>query len=190
MNRTKIMMIVIVFILVIPFFANAQSLYGDFVKPPTDIQRGFYMGTDLSLLFFLGSNGAIKNPGYALTFFTGVDIFKYLAFEAMFRSGISSALKIDPLEGGIYSFFGNGLFRGFYPLGRFYPFIDIGGGIVFTHPEYDFGLGKTWNMEIGWGVEYFTYQRQFSIKFRNSYVHIPGRIPEAMTLGLSLKYTF
>ena len=141
--------------------ARSQSLYGDFVKPPTDIQRGFFIGAESGMSFFLDSGGTVENPGYSIAFFSGADIIKYLA--AMAKIGItlnSAAREYEQLQGGMYSFTANGLLRGFYPLGRIYPFIDFGGGLFFTHPEYVAGIGKKWDLEFGFGVEYFTYQRQ------------------------------
>lgn len=171
--------------------AHAQTtLYGDYIKPPTDIQRGFYMGTGTGLVFFLGSSGAIQNPGYALSVFMGTDIGKYLSLEGRFTSSINKAIDIAPLNGGIYFFMGNGLLRGTLPIKRIFPFVDIGGGIVFTHPDFAQGLSKKWDMEFGFGAEYYTFQRHFSLILRNSYTYIPDEFPDAFILSLIMKYTF
>lgn len=185
----KILILSFVFI-TIPSFSFGESLYGDFVKPPTDYQRGFYMGTDSGLLFFLGTNGKIQNPGYSVSFMLGYDFSKYLSIESRFMSGINNAEKTEPLNGGIYTFQCNEIIRGFYPINRFFPFVDLGMGLFFTKPDYEAGSNYKYNIEVGWGAEYYTYQRHFSLALRGSYLYVPGNLPEALVFSLMLKYTF
>jgi hypothetical protein len=192
MNKHNIYKIFIlaVFLLYIPTLSFAQSLYGDFVKPPTDFKRGFYMGTDSGLIFFLSTNGIVKNPGYNLAFFLGHDLSKYLSIEGRFRAAISSTETVFPLNGGMYAYQGNGLMRFSLPIKRFFPFVDAGAGVFLTDPDYETGIGTKYNIELGFGAEYYTYQRHFSMSLRGSYIYVASRIPDALVFNLCLKYTF
>ena len=187
----KLKIFIIMGIICCPALLSAQSLYGDFVKPPTDFKRGFYMGTDSGIIFFIGTKGLVKNPGYNLAFFTGYDISRFVSVEGRFRAAINSTDPlVQPLNGGMYSFIGNGLFRFSYPIHRVFPFLDFGAGIFVTDPEYEFGISKKYDIEIGYGAEYYTYQRHFSMVFRSSYIYVAGILPDALVFNLALKYTF
>lgn len=168
---------------------NAQSLYGDFVKPPRDFKRGFYMGSDSGLIFFLKSYGVLESPGYNHGFFLGYDVFDFMSVEAKFRGIITNAMRESSLTGGMLAFAFNGLLRFNYPIKRIFPFIDIGGGYFFTRPTYPNGTKSTYNMEFGFGAEYYTFQRHFSMALRSAYIYI-NKLPDAMAVNLNFKYTF
>jgi hypothetical protein len=168
--------------------AHPDSLFGEFKRLPDDIERGFSLGADFGVLFL--TNDIVKNPGFQMCFTTGYDLSKYLSLEGVYTLGINEAPINKLYKGGIYTVLADLAVKGQYPLGRLYPFVEIGGGIFYSRPEVEVSKNYKVNIMISAGAEYYTYLRHYSLYAKTSYFYITGVDTDAITMSGGLKYTF
>ena len=179
--------------LLTPFASHADQIFGEFKRLPDDIERGFSVGADFGALFLTGDKRTSQNPGFQLAFTTGYDIMKYLSIEGIYILGIQEAAPPpfdNVLRGGVNWFMFNLAAKGEYPMGRWAPFMEVGGGVVYTQPSFltDGSNYKT-NIMIGGGIEYYTYLRHYSLYVKTMY-HLIDLPVDMITLSAGLKYTF
>ncbi|HLG19234.1 MAG TPA: adventurous gliding motility protein CglE [Bdellovibrionota bacterium] len=178
-------------VLCFPRMGRGDELFGEFQRLPDQVERGFSVGFDFGLLFFTGEARTAKNPGFQLTFTTGYDLFKYLSLEGVYSIGINEASAGDfVLQGGVNTILLNLAAKAQYPLGRFYPFLEVGPGIHYSDPEFVPGQNNKINILIGGGIEYYTYLRHFSLYAKTSYYYILDVPVDTINIGAGLKYTF
>jgi hypothetical protein len=170
-----------------PQKASADTLFGEFQRLPDEIERGFSIGADFGLLFFTQDRGPVKNPGFQLAFTTGYDILKYLSVEGVYTLGINEIPPPAP-GGGVNSFQVNLAAKGQLPLGRLYPFVEVGPGILYAHPEFP-GGNKKMSILLAGGFEYYTLLRHYSLYMKATYFYIDLPVDALMVSG-GLKYTF
>ncbi|MFH1263353.1 MAG: adventurous gliding motility protein CglE [Pseudomonadota bacterium] len=194
--RTKILLTILLAagISGIPARSSADDLFGEFQRLPDAVERGFSMGADFGFLVITGGKaavGGVTNPGFQLAFTTGYDFTDLLTIEGVYTLGISEASPFDPvLQGGVNSFQFNLAGKAAYPLGRIYPFVEIGPGIWYSRPAYSpTAENKKLNILIGGGLEYYTMLRHYSLYLKATYFWINLPI-DAITFAGGLKYTF
>ncbi len=179
--------------LALPAISHADQIFGDFKRLPDDIERGFSVGADFGGLYLFGDTRTAQNPGFQLAFTTGYDIMKYFSIEGIYVLAIQEAAPppIDNvLKGGINWFIFNIAGKAQYPMGRWNPFIEAGGGIIYTQPSFTLsGENYKTNIIIGAGIEYYTYLRHYSL-YGKAFYHLMSLPVDAMTLSAGLKYTF
>lgn len=180
-------------ILILPGLARADQIFGDFKRLPDDIEQGFSVGADFGSILLTGERRTAQNPGFQLAFTTGYDIMKYISVEGNYILAIQEAAPppIDNvLEGGINWFIFNAVAKIQYPMNRWNPFIDVGGGVIYTKPSFTID-DKNFQMNIvfGAGIEYFTYLRHYSLYAKALY-HKMDLPVDAITISAGLKYTF
>lgn len=185
--------LILVLILVLPGLARADQIFGDFKRLPDDIEQGFSVGADFGSIFLTGERRTAQNPGFQLAFTTGYDIMKYISVEGNYILAIQEAAPppIDNvLEGGINWYILNAVAKIQYPMNRWNPFIDVGGGVIYTKPSFTID-DKNFQMNIvfGAGIEYFTYLRHYSLYAKVLY-HKMDLPVDAITISAGLKYTF
>lgn len=177
----------------LPGHAKADQIFGDFKRLPDDIEQGFSMGADFGSLFLTGDKRTAQNPGFQLAFTTGYDIMKYLSIEGIYVLGIQEAAPppVDNvLRGGVNWFMFNAVAKLQYPVGRWFPFLDLGGGIIYSDPSFTLdNKNYRTNIVIGAGIEYFTYLRHYSLYVKALY-HMMDLPVDAITASAGLKYTF
>jgi len=169
----------------------ADNLFGEFKRVPDTIERGFSVGADFGLLFITGDTKA-TNPGFQLSFNTGYDITKYLSVIGIYTLGINEAPPPpfdNVLRGGVNTFLFNLVARGQLPMGRMYPFVEFGPGIIYSTPEFDPGKNKKLSFLMAAGIEYYTFLRHYSLYLKGSY-HLVTLPIDALTFSGGLKYTF
>ena len=163
--RKTLVSIVLGFTLLVPAVSNADQIFGDFKRLPDDIERGFSMGADFGTLFLTGDRRTAQNPGFQLAFTTGYDIMKYLSVEGIYTLAIQEAAPPpfdNVLQGGVNWFIFDLAAKGQYPIGRWNPFVEAGGGIVYTQPSFTVaGDNYKTSIIIGAGGEYYTYLRHY-----------------------------
>lgn len=178
--------------------AQADSLFGEFQRLPTVLERGFSIGADFGLLYMTGTDPntdgkTVLNPGFQMSFPFGMDIQKYISIYLTPTLGISQADINDRiLTGGVNFFFFDASVRGQYPLGRWYPFVEVGGGIVYSRPGFEApGKASTQKIDIllAGGIEYYTLLRHYSLYAKATY-HKTGLPLDGLTAAFGLKYTF
>ncbi len=170
--------------------AQADNIFGEFKRLPDEIERGFSLGFDFGALFFTGEKRTVQNPGFSLAVTMGYDLFEYLSLEAISLVGISEADPQDPrLDGSVNTVLFNLAAKGQMPLGRFFPFIELGPGIHYSKPV--FVPGENWKMSIlgGAGIEYYTYLRHYSLFAKVMYLYSLQDV-DMFGLSLGLRYTF
>lgn len=191
--KNKLASIILGITLLIPAVSKADQIFGDFKRLPDDIERGFSMGADFGFWIANGERRTAQNPGFQLAFTTGYDIMKYLSVEGIYIMAIQEAAPppIDNvLRGGINWFSFNAALKGEYPIGRWAPFLEAGGGIVYTQPSTTLaGDNYKMNILVGAGAEYYTYLRHYSLYVKLLY-HMMDLPIDAMTVSAGLKYTF
>ncbi len=170
--------------------AHADQLFGDFKRLEDDKERGFSIGADIGMLNLTGRTLSAQNPGFQMAFNLGVDVLPYASIELINIIGINEASPFDILEGGVNSYIHVLAAKLQYPMNRWYPFAEIGGGVYYSNPDFNFE-DKTFfrNIMVGAGVEYYTFLRHYSFYARGQYHIIEGPI-NAWTLSAGLKYTF
>ncbi|MCB0308659.1 MAG: hypothetical protein KDD48_04755 [Bdellovibrionales bacterium] len=186
--KRKLGLIGIIFLLGV---SKGDNLFGEFERVPDTIERGFSIGADFGPLFITGDTKA-SNPGFQLAFTTGIDIFKYLSIEGIYTMGINEAPPPpfdNILRGGVNTFFFNIAAKGQYPIGRLYPFVEFGPGIIYSTPEYSPGENKKLSFLMAGGLEYYTYLRHYSLYAKATY-HLVTIPIDALSLSAGLKYTF
>jgi hypothetical protein len=194
MIKRNLWVLVTLFTLAFPFPGRADTLFGEFQRLPDEIERGFSIGADFGLLTYVGDKGAIKNPGFQLTFTTGYDLTHWLSLEGIYTLGLNeiSALATPTTVvrqgGGINTFQGNLAVKGELPLGRFFPFLELGPGIVYTRPDY-FGENKKLSVLAAFGIEYYTLLRHYSLYVKGTYTYVQLPIDQ-ISVAAGLKYTF
>ena len=170
--------------------ARSDELFGEFQRLPDQIERGFSIGFDFGLAFLTQESRSVSNPGFQLAFTTGYDLLDYLSLEGVYLIGIHEADPNDPvLEGGVNSFLFNLAAKGAFPLGRWYPFFEVGPGIHYSHPEFDPGEKYKLNILFGGGFEYYTYLRHYSLYVKGTYNYSQAPV-DFLTFSAGLKYTF
>lgn len=170
--------------------AKAENLFGEFKRVPQEIEKGFGVGFDFGFFILTGERRSASNPGFQLSFTTGYDFLRYLTLEGIYTLGINQASALDPvLSGGVNFFMFDGALKGALPLGRFYPFVEVGGGITHTRPDFSPGENNTMNLLIAGGVEYYTYLRHYSLYLKSTYYYVKLPI-DALTISAGIKYTF
>ena len=191
--KKKIATIVLGMTMLVPALSHADQIFGDFKRLPDDIERGFSMGADFGVLFTNGERRTAQNPGFQLAFTTGYDIMKYISIEGIYIMGIQEAAPPpldNVLRGGVNWFMFNLAAKGEYPIGRWAPFVELGGGIIYTNPSVNLaGDNYKTNILIGGGIEYYTYLRHYSLYVKGMY-HLTALPVDMMTLAGGLKYTF
>ncbi len=189
----KLALIVLGICFVLPTLARADQIFGEFKRLPDDIERGFSIGADFGAFFLTGDRRTAQNPGFLLSFTTGYDIMKYVSIEGIYMMGIIEAAPppIDNvLQGGVNWFIGNLAVKGQYPMGRWSPFLEAGGGIAHTNPETTLaGDNNKMNILIGGGAEYYTYLRHYSLYVKATYNMVSLPV-DLFTMSAGLKYTF
>jgi hypothetical protein len=191
--KNKLASIILGITILCPVFSYADQIFGDFKRLPDEIERGFSMGADFGGLFLDGDTRTAQNPGFSLAFTTGYDIMKYLSIEGIYTMGIQEAAPPpfdNVLKGGVNWFIFDAAIKGEYPIGRWAPFIEAGGGIVYSNPSF-LSSGENYKMDIliGGGIEYYTYLRHYSIYFKTLY-HMIDLPVNMLTVSGGLKYTF
>jgi len=188
--KKAILLHFVAFSLVFSQKAYSDNLFGEFKRLPDQIERGLSIGADFGFFYLTGQKGSVSNPGFQLAFTTGYDLFDYLSVEGVYILGINEASPNDPnLSGGVNTFLFNLALKGQYPLGRFYPFFEVGPGIHYSRPEFVPGENKKFNILFAGGLEYYTYLRHYSLYIKTSYSYIKLPI-DAVTVSAGLKYTF
>ena len=189
----KTFRIFLLLMFVAPLGARADQIFGDFKRLPDDVERGFSIGGDFGSLFLTGDSRTAQNPGFALSFTTGYDIMKYVSVEGIYILGIQEAAPPpfdNVLKGGVNWFLFNAAVKGQYPIGRWNPFVEAGGGIVYTNPSFTIDdQNYKLNILFGGGVEYYTYLRHYSLyaKVLFNKMDLPVNM---ITVSGGLKYTF
>jgi hypothetical protein len=191
MLRKTLLTLMALSIWVSPLRAGADELFGEFQRLPDAIERGFSLGTDFGLLYVTKDRRSTVNPGFQLAFTAGYDITKYLSIEGISTFGINEAAAADPvLQGGVNSYQFDLAAKGAFPLGRLYPFVEVGSGIFFSHPSFSpTGENKKLNILISAGFEYYTMLRHYSLYLKATYFYVKLPI-NAITAAVGLKYTF
>ncbi|MEZ4703802.1 MAG: adventurous gliding motility protein CglE [Bdellovibrionota bacterium] len=182
------------FVSLFSYSSQADQLFGDFKRLPDEIERGFSIGADFGFHNILGDNlgrRSAANPGFSLTFVTGYDIFDYLSIEGLYTIALNEASPNDVvLEGGVNTFLFDLAAKIQYPMGRFYPFAQIGAGIFYSHPSFTFN-NDNYKLDIlgGLGIEYYTFLRHYSLYVKTTFHYIDLPIN---SIGFSggLRYTF
>lgn len=185
--------IVIGLTLTVPALSHADQIFGDFKRLPDDIERGFSMGADFGGLYLFGDKRTATNPGFQLAFTTGYDISKYISIEGLYILAIQEAAPppIDNvLRGGVNWFIFDLVAKLQYPMDRWNPFVEIGGGIIYTQPSF-YLSGENYKIDVpvGVGMEYFTYLRHYSL-YAKLFYHYMTLPVDALTVSGGLKYTF
>jgi hypothetical protein len=171
--------------------ARADSLFGEYKRLPDQIERGFTLGADFGLMFLLGDKLTAKSPGFNLTFTTGYDLLKFLSIEGVYQLGISEADPADlVLQGSVLTFMFDLAAKIGWPLGRFYPFVELGPGVHLSYPEWVPGDS---NLAFGFlaagGIEYYTYLRHFSLFLKAAYNYSSAPIDTLVT-SIGIRYSF
>jgi hypothetical protein len=191
--KMKLASIVLGMSLLVPAFAKADQIFGDFKRLPDDIEKGFSVGADFGVLWLTGNVRTAQNPGFQLAFTTGYDFSKYLTVEGIYILAIQEAAPppIDNvLRGGINWYIFNAAVKGQYPVGRWNPFVEAGGGVIYSDPSFTLaGDNYKTNILIGGGIEYYTYLRHYSLYAKALY-HIMSLPVDSITFSGGLKYTF
>ncbi|MCB0327776.1 MAG: hypothetical protein KDD52_09195 [Bdellovibrionales bacterium] len=177
-----------------PLPSHADQLFGDFKRLPDEVERGFYIGADFGFFNVLGDDLGRRsaiNPGFSLSFVTGYDLIKYLSIEGIYTIALTEASPNDVvLEGGVNTFLLDLATKFQYPLGRFYPFLSVGGGVSYSIPSFTFENDNyKLNVLISAGVEFYTFLRHYSLYAKASYYYVDLPINATMFSG-GLKYTF
>jgi|JI10StandDraft_1071094.scaffolds.fasta_scaffold921462_1 hypothetical protein len=191
--KKKLASVILGISLLCPALSHADQIFGDFKRLPDDIERGFSMGADFGGLFLTGDKRTAQNPGFALTFTTGYDFTKNISLEGIYTLGIQEAAPPpfdNVLQGGVNWFIFDLAVKGEYPIGRWAPFVEAGGGVIYTNPSFLIsGENYKTDIVIGAGIEYYTFLRHYSLYFKGMY-HIMSLPVDMITLSGGLKYTF
>lgn len=175
--------------------AHADQLFGDFKRLPDDIERGFSVSADFGMFYITGDQSerrTASSPGFALALNLGVDIMEYLSIESINLLGINEASPADTaLEGGVNTYMHQLALKLQYPLNRFYPFFEAGGGIFYSDPSFNFDSDSfKWNMVFGAGFEYYTFLRHYSLYVKYMYHVILDNPFNAWNFSGGIRYTF
>ncbi len=191
--KKKSALLILAFSLLVPTLGKADQIFGDFKRLPDDIEKGFSMGADFGSIILTGEKRTAQNPGFQLAFTTGYDFTKYLAIEGIYILGIQEAGPPpfdNVLKGGVNWFIFNAAAKLQLPKGRWNPFIEAGGGIVYTQPSFTLDdQNYRPNVMFGGGIEYYTYLRHYSLYIKGLY-NMMWLPVDALTFSAGLKYTF
>ncbi|MCB0272979.1 MAG: hypothetical protein KDD46_08185 [Bdellovibrionales bacterium] len=186
----KIALIILLVATIQPAFAD--QLFGDFKRLPDDIERGFSVSADVGLFALTGNRRTAQNPGFQLALNLGFDIMEYVSIEAINVLGINEADPFDAaLQGGVNTFIHELVAKAQYPLGRFFPFFEMGPGIFHSTPDFNFDSDAyKWTLLIAAGFEYYTFLRHYSLYTKYMYHVVMDSPFNAWSLSAGLKYTF
>jgi|GEM_PF-5792124 len=171
---------------------KADQIFGDFKRLPDEIERGFSTSGDIGVFVLTGQPRTATNPGFQLALNLGVDILPFLGIEAINVFGIHEADPFDAaLQGGVNTYLHELAIKLQYPIKRWHPMLEFGGGIFHSIPDFKFDNDPfKWTMLGAVGIEYYTYLRHYSLYIKSIYHVILDSQFNALSVSAGIRYTF